>query len=373
MKSTGSGSEELAILPTIFANKKRLWLFLFVALVLTASVIIPATPDELSRLQYAQTFLSGWHYDFHWPLATMVLPVIVEFVLDGEVATLRWLNSMLIVGCGYIFVNRMPDSNVADVLVLVSLPALALLTATSTPQSLIVAWGLLLLAYNERWAMVVLTVLLLLTNPALGPLFGVLSVFLIWRRGINFVLSYLFFVSVIVGLLSLSTIIFSSHYSITMSSVGPVNLYLGNNADPLSFRGFARPEYSGYCAEYVTCAFDYIQDNPMSAVLNWIKKLVFYFLPFDSFRSEQFAGPVSLVFMLYVAVYQVILYVTLFFQRHKIEALYILIAYLLMSVVYSIFFIKLRFRLPLDILFAAAICFLIDKDFLLMKPAKFSR
>jgi hypothetical protein len=153
----------------------------------------------------------------------------------------------------------------------------------------------------------------------------------------------------------------------TLTNNGPLNLFLGNNPDPMSYRGVAEgAEWMTYSsAQYLTSVLSFLFEQPHQFAQNYLFKLIFWFAPFDHFRSG-IGNSFKYILFCYVALVQLVC-CFLFFKRVRgVKSIDLKMA-LWISIVawlaYSIFFVKLRFRIPFDsLLFFAAYFSVRDLD-----------
>ncbi|MEN9670784.1 MAG: hypothetical protein RL018_1061, partial [Pseudomonadota bacterium] len=138
----------------------------------------------------------------------------------------------------------------------------------------------------------------------------------------------------------------------TLTSNGPLNLFLGNNPSLDSFRGGADGvEWSNYDpGQYVSAIINFLVEQPISFFQNFLKKILFWLAPFDSFRSG-IGIKFYFVLFLYVAVAQLICYYMFFLKiKGKSNSILRFGVWIFVSawLAYAIFFVRIRYRIPFD-------------------------
>ena len=141
----------------------------------------------------------------------------------------------------------------------------------------------------------------------------------------------------------------------TLSGNGGGNVFLGNNPDPMAPRGVgdvagARETYG--TGHEIQDTLSFLQDDPARFFSNMAKKAWLYWMPCDLLRSGMGAGVTTVLFT-YFALAQIAIYATFWMMRRRIDGrvlTFVIANYLAAWVVYMLFFVKVRFRIPFDLL-----------------------
>ena len=331
-------------------------LFLFIIGAL-AAIFIPITPDEYSRYKIASGLLDGDGYDYSWPPLLVLINVVTVF-LGGDLLLNRFFFLCLeLLALYYVMRNHVVK---IDILSYFLLPYAALVLSIASPQGLMIA---LIPAYvffttqNKLVASSIVAFIIYLLNPTCMLIFftcGLIS-FLIkdFAHKRILLLSSL----IALGLVQILAIYVSStgeSFMPTLTNNGPLNLLLGNNAHPLSYRGVVEDGIVEVykSAQYISLVKDFFINHQLEFFRNLIQKLVYWFAPFDYFRSG-IGGNFQYVLFCYVGFAQLVCYYVFareFRYSTRDDMLLAIIIFSMAWLVYSIFFVKMRFRIPFDIL-----------------------
>jgi hypothetical protein len=331
------------------------FLFLFVNVV--ALIFIPITPDENSRLTLASDWLAGGVYDFSWPPMLVLINVLIKF-FGGDAYSVR-LFFFAIELCLFWYLSSRVVFSPSWIGVL-TFPYLALVLNIASPQGLMIIL-LPLLVYavvkNKIKEAYILSLAIYLINPTCILIFPIASVMVIIFDKNKFNFDYLY--SVLLAsftVLGLAYLLSKLGYGFmpTLTSNGPLNLFLGNNPSPVSFRGGADGvEWLSYSsAQYLSAVFNFLIEQPISFFQNYLYKVIFWLAPFDQFRSG-IGSDFRFILFLYVALIQVTCYYIFYKKIRKNPENDLKLAmwiFVMAWVAYTIFFVRLRYRIPFDLL-----------------------
>lgn len=340
----------------------RLFVLVFLFVNIVALIFIPVTPDEVSRQALAAEWMANGQYDYSWPPMLMFINACAKLLGGGAYLT----RALFLVVELYLF-WRLYARIVfhPGLLALFILPYLALVLSTASPQGLmVVLLPLLVCAIRQKIfpEIYLVSLALCLVNPTciLVLLGSATVVGVIDRRGIG----WTYLMAALLALISTLIIAYLVFLDVgifmpTLTNNGPLNLFLGNNPDSMSYRGVAEgAEWMTYSStHYLTSVLSFLLEQPYKFAQNYLFKLIFWFAPFDHFRSGIGAGFQYILFC-YVALVQLVCYFLLFKRVRGVKSIDLKMAFWISIVawlVYSIFFVKLRFRIPFDtlIFFAA--------------------
>lgn len=340
--------------------------FVAMALALVAVAVgLPVTPDETARIESAQRLLATGEFDFFWPPLTVFIIAVNPF-FDGSALSVRLFNLALALPV-FFELARLNKLLWQSLLLMALIPYLALAVSTASQQGLMIAaMGWLILRPGAAWwVKVLLTGLVYAVNPALMLVIpSVLALLALTRR----VPVSDFWASVAAYGLVVPWVVLA-WYQIgevlpTLSTNGPLNLFLGNNPDPMSHRGVGDLQmvWAQYGAagepSYGAAVFEYLRRDPGAFAWNLLIKAVLFFAPFDHLRSGMGGGIEPVVFA-YVGLCQGALYAAVVW-RIRAEGITRSMAMALVMLVlgwalYTAFFVKIRFRIPFDFLLLAAV------------------
>jgi hypothetical protein len=321
--------------------------------------LLPMTPDELNRLEHAQSMAKGHAYDFFWPPLSVYVIHINPFQDWGPYAV-RLFNLACTLPVFFMLRRQLCES-LNWVPVLLVLPYMAFAVSNASQQGLMVCLlGVLLLQID--WPMplkAVLTALCFALNPTLIVVMP-LAILLAWRVLPNRRDFLLAFVVAYVLLLPLVGYIYTStgKFLPALSGNGGSNLFLGNNPNEMSHRGVG--DMATVIAQYglpvdakpIQVVWHFFADDPVAFVANGLKKLVLFFSPTDYFRSGLGAGK-EVVLFAYIGFCQLVIYAVfgLSWRRQASRSMCLALCLMLAAwLVYSVFFVKVRFRIPFDCL-----------------------
>lgn len=319
--------------------------------------VIPIFPDEISVIEHAIVLRETGSYNFHWPPVLVLLAYFNPFLDYGPIAQ-RFIHLILFFPLLH-FIIRGKLHTIPTLICLFSLPYLALCVSTASPQGLMVAFiGLIMFLPDIR---IIIGGFLLSLAYASNPV-------LILIAPISLIASVLFKGAAFKYLMMIATSIIlfvpwiywcyiqTGEIHLTLSTNGPLNLFLGNNPDPLSHRGVGNyvdvvQLYSlTEDVSYTTLVLEYISRDTYGFLTNLLYKALLFFSPLDHIRSGIGVDLMGIVFVYFflvqVLVYCCFLMFTKGVRFEKYFALYMMAAAFL---VYTIFFVKVRFRIPFDV------------------------
>jgi hypothetical protein len=344
------------------SSSSKSWLIYTLLLeLLVANVLavkfIPITPDESSRYAVAASLLGEGVYDYSWPPMLIIINALT-ILFEGDL----WVNRFVFLGLEFLLVIYIARNFTfkmgAEGLLLI--PYAALVLSLASPQGLMIVLipvYIIFVVRNELGMASFIAFIVYLVNPTCALIFiscGVIGLFVkrFQHRGI-------FIFSSLLALLLLQILAFfiwliGDSFMPTLTSNGPLNLFLGNNAHPLSYRGVAEVGIldANTSDQFVGLVKDYFINNPLDFGMNFYRKLVYWFAPFDHFRSGIGVGVQNILFV-YVGFAQLICYyifVREFRNFPRSEMKIAILIFFMAWIVYSIFFVKMRFRIPFDIL-----------------------
>lgn len=323
------------------------------------ALFFPQTPDELSRISHVRALLEGDAYQFYWPAGNMLMILfnpIINLELIDDLRAVRLFNLLISSIPIVVLIYRCQAPTLLPVATLL-FPYTWLVTATASQQGLmlplliLIAWGV---AARNLWTLFAASAGLYLVNPAMlivipGALFFLV---LAGRGSITDVIvvtaSYL-----PMALLVLLAWRLTGDVMPTLSSNGARNLWLGNNPNPLAHRGVATEVPS---SGYLSATWDFLRERPGAAAHNFSQKLALYWAPWDYLRSGMGSEVQPFIFS-YIAAAQLVIYITAFRMRNaaNTEALLVALSIGIAAwLIYSFFFVKVRFRAPFDLLLFAS-------------------
>lgn len=350
------------------------WLRALVALAYLAGGIIialffPDTPDELSRISIALQFRETGVYDFFWPPGNVFLIVINPLLgLSGldDVTAVRLFN----LGLSALPICILLAWTRSAWLLLVALftaPYAYLVLATAAQQGVMIGLILILCwAFGQgRWLVFAGAALALyLVNPGMVlalPLALLILVVLRAEGPLPLVIACAMYLPILAAAFWIAST--GGAFMPTLSGNGPMNVFLGNNPDPLAHRGVGTVDAAratlGLAAD--TDAMDvvkaYLVQDPVGFIGNMLTKAALYWMPWDFLRSGM-GGNVTTVLFVYIGLAQVVIYATVWIQARRIDRRYLFFA-LAFAVaawaLYTLFFVKIRFRVPFDLLLLFAV------------------
>lgn len=323
----------------------------------------PDTPDELSRISIATQFRDTGIYDFFWPPGNVLLIVVNPLLSFGglsDVTAVRLFNLLLSILPICVILLRTRSAW----LLLVSLftaPYCYLVLSTGSQQGVMV--GLLIIlcwaVATERLVIFTLTTLALyLVNPGMVlamPLAFLLLLPLAEFRK-YFLLACLGYLPILATALWISSS--GGAFMPTLSGNGPMNVFLGNNPDPLSHRGVGTLEAArrtlglDAAADQMKIVMAYLQQDPFGFLGNFFTKALLYWMPWDFLRSGM-GQNVTTVLFTYIGLSQLVIYGTLWRMWPQLSRrqIYFALAFAVAAwALYTLFFVKVRFRVPFDLL-----------------------
>jgi len=335
---------------------------------IVTAIFFPVTPDELSRFTYAKNIISGVSYDYFWPPLTVYLLVANPF-LEGGVLAGRILNIIITLPI-FFYLLKKYDSD-RSVLFWASIPYFALVVSTTSPQGLMIAllgWIVLQpnLGFFVKSLLIALTYSVNPSTIAIIPVAFAVLLFTRFRSLSDFGASIVGYLLVIPWVVAAK--ISTGHMLVTLSSNGPLNLFLGNNPNLLSHRGVGSitEQWKMWGLEgepsYIQAVVEFFSRTPLDFIFNLLKKLFLYLMPFDHIKSG-IGNEFNLITFAYIGFFQILL---VYYLVKKIRvsgvdrSMALALAFYSMSwVLYTIFFVKLRFRIPFDffLFVATVVCF----------------
>lgn len=328
------------------------------------AVLFPDTPDELSRIEAAYAIRdAGYYNSFFWPPGNVLIIVANPLLgsgLTSDVVAVRLMNLLIAMIPLCLLLLRTQNALIFLATILVA-PYAFLVLSTASQQGLMIGlFAILVWAIAERRLLAIgLTAFpLFLVNPAM--ILALPAAFLVATLGDRwflraFLVSALAYLPILVAAILL--IPEAGRLLPTLAANGPVNVFLGNNPDPLSHRGVG--DIDGILAAYgivggshLDAVLAFLKDDPIGFVGNLLTKAVLYWMPWDFLRSGMGQG-VSSVLFAYIGFAQVVIYATFFLSRRHLAPGSMLFAILFCLAawgLYSLFFVKVRFRVPFDML-----------------------
>lgn len=348
----------------IFADAKVQFL-LAVAVLLVAAAIIPAFPDELARIEMAKSLIATGSYNFFWPPLMVALPALNPMLESGFISV-RIVQLALAMPAIFLLAQT-KKTPVQTFVFICALPYLAMILSTSTPQGVMFSF-LAPVILRPTYPAIVKAILISLAcaaNPSLIAIIVVSYAALFVRRTVGWkdlaavCLAIVFLVPwVLWGWVE------TGHVIWTLSTNGSPNLFLGNNPHPLSYRAagdlndlIARwnlPETAGYSDAVV----EYWYRDPVGFIANLAYKFIHFPLPTDHFWSLNSGYGMSVV-AVYVGATQAMIYATFIqcaWRRRMSKSMAIALAFFIAAwLFHTVFFVKVRYRIPFDGLLLFAI------------------
>jgi len=317
----------------------------YLAMAAIFAVVFPDTPDELSRLEIAERIRDAGSYSwFRWPPGNILTILSNPFLGSGPLDDFQYVRlfNLAIVAVPILFLmSRIRDSRLLLVALFVA-PYSFLVLSTGSQQGLMIGLFALIAIAIIRQRLVLLAaaaVLLYLVNPAMvlalpfALLFGARQPW--FRRA--FALACLAYVPIFIAALVFWNR--TGHFMPTLAENGPINIFRGNNPHPVDGDG-------------TDAAVAYFRDDPAGFFGNMLRKFALHWMPWDFLRSGMGQG-VSGVLFTYIGLSQVAIYSTFWRYRRHIDRSLLIFA-LAMCVaawgLYTLFFVKIRFRVPFDLL-----------------------
>lgn len=338
------------------------WVFVVVYLIggIGAAFALPDTPDEISRIADIRTVLGGASYSFFWPPGNMAVILVNPLFQAGMLADVQAVRvfNFLLSAPPILWLLLRCQVPLALGVALVAMPFMWLVTATASQQGLMLALLVVLLLSaldGRRAALVVAAAGLYFVNPAMLPVIpgGFFLAALLAQPMLHAARAALLGVIPFAAGVVFVWIL-TGDLRPTLSGNGASNIWLGNNPDPLSHRGLAtRPLPS----DLLAATFEVMRQETLAFVMNLLRKITLYRVPWDYIRRG-LGGELQAVFFAYVAVVQATIYATAIALRHSVRpgALTTAIAIALLAwALYSLFFVKVRFRVPFDLLILAGV------------------
>lgn len=357
----------------------RVFFCLLFFLLLCCAFYIPIFPDELSRLDYASELRKTGQYNFYWPPLTVAIIALNPFAEYGPVGV-RVLQIILTLPVIYLATQSL-KYRYQIVLLLIAFPYLALVISTGMQQGLILATiGMVALMPNMRLPF---KSILLSFSYAINPSLIVICTIALFFESLktkDFIKP--------IKILSLSYFLLlpwvfwawtqTGEILVTLSTNGPFNLFLGNNPNPLSHRGvgsaletIALWELSQN-ASHTQLVYEFLVRDPFEFFHNIVTKFLLYLSPADYIRSAT-AHKLEVIRVAYFSVVQMIIMILLLVCfRCRLQTntiLFCIFLFLASWLLYTGFFVKVRFRMPFDILILLSL--LMNRDLFAVFPTQF--
>ena len=245
------------------------FLILFLIVNAIALVFIPITPDESSRLTLAGEWLAGGRYDFSWPPMLLLINALIKF-LGGDAYSVRVFFFCVELSLFWFLLTKVVLS--PSWIGILTFPYLALVLNIASPQGLMVVL-LPLLVYaivqNKPKEIYIISLAVYLINPTCMLIMPAAAAAAIVFHKNKTSFSYLY--SVLLAfftVLGFAYLLAKQGYDFmpTLTSNGPLNLFLGNNPSPVSFRGGADgAEWLNYNSnQYISAVFNYLIEQPIN-------------------------------------------------------------------------------------------------------------
>lgn len=352
-------------------NFKPIVIFYFAAFfLLCCAFFLPIFPDELSRLDYAFELKKTGQYNFYWPPFTVAIIALNPFADYGPVGV-RILQIILTLPVIYLTAQSLIYRYQVALLFIV-LPYLALVISTGMQQGLMIATiGLVALTPNMRLPYKSILLSLSYTiNPSLIVICAVAFFFEGFRtKDFNKSIKILFLSYVLLLPWVFWAWMQTGEILFTLSTNGPFNLFLGNNPNPLSHRGVGSAVETRALWElsqnvsHTQLVYEFLLRDTFEFFHNIVTKFLLYLSPGDHIRSAT-AEKLEAIRLVYFFVVQLIMTLLLFVcfkyrvQTHKI--VFCIFLFLASWFLYTGFFVKVRFRMPFDILLILSL--MMNKD-----------
>lgn len=342
---------------------RTLIVFFYLVFGAAVAVLFPDTPDELLRIETAYANLAAGRYEsFYWPPGNVLTIMANPFLgneMTRDVVTVRLFNFAL-AALPLCFVLFRLRNGALMAVALFTAPYGFLVLSTGSQQGLILGlFCVLAWAIFARHLLVfgIAALALYLVNPAMILALPAALICLVrddWFRPV-FAIACLAYVPILITAL----LVWSGggEFMPTLSANGPVNIFLGNNPHPMSHRGVGDlqdvlAQYGLEGGSYIDATLAYLKDDPAGFWRNVATKLVLFWMPWDFLRSGMGQG-VSLIIFIYIGLAQIAIYATFWMLFKKLERRQIAFAILFCLsawALYTLFFVKVRFRLPFDFL-----------------------
>lgn len=338
----------------------------FLLMGVAVALVFPDTPDEVSRIEIARSLMAGGDYNFFWPPGNVltiraILPWQTGFVDDVTLVRLSVFFLSAAPIC--LLLSRTRDPRIMLV-ALFAAPYVFLVLSTASQQGFMIGLFAVLaisLARQSIWFFASAALALYLVNPSMIlalPLALLLA--LVWTRD-RFVKRALF-VIVLLYLPMLGTAVAiwlnGGPFAPALALNGPLNLFLGNNPDPLAHRGVGdlAATLAGYGlpadGSFTDAVRAYVTREPWDALSNMLTKAALYWMPWDHLRSG-LGGGLSIYLFCYFGAVQIAIYALFLKTARRLHPRQVAFAVglcLTAWAVYTGFFVKVRFRVPFDML-----------------------
>lgn len=350
----------MTITPTDPRRKAHLVDFIAVVAIFTLAVFaVPVVWDEVSRIEQARAFLRTGQYAFYWPPLTVLVVALNPFLPMGVIAV-RLVNMVLTLPIFW-EVCGISKTSLTRAIFYLCIPYFAIVAASGSQQGLmIVLLGYLLLRADwPLWKRALLIAACDAVNPSLVVIYGGAMVVL-WGLGKVRVSAVR---EAMLGYVLTLPLVFAAYLEIgrivpTLSTNGPRNLFLGNNPGPFFARGVGdlaqvwRDWGLSGTPSYVGAVKYYASGQPLQFLSGMLEKAALFLAPFDHMRGGM-GGTALVPVFVYIGICQIAIYL-LFVRQARRRMTGPMLAALAIGImawiVYTIFFVKIRFRIPFDFL-----------------------
>lgn len=333
---------------------------------LICTFVLPDTPDEISRIADVRRTLDGQPYPFFWPAGNMAVIFLNPLFHLGwlpDVQAVRVFNLLVSAPPVIWLIMRCPHP-AALAAAAISMPYMWLVTTTASQQGLmfpllvVIVWAAM---RRRHGALATASAALYVVNPAMLVVVPTALALAAMTSGPGLraagaaLMGAVPFFAIALGAWALT-----GEFRPTLSSNGALNLWLGNNPDPLAHRGVAS---GGRPDDPLAASLTFIRDQGSAFWENILRKASLYWAPWDYMRSGMGGSFQPLIFT-YVACAQVAIYGTVIALRRHVDpgALATALCFAVMAwLLYTAFFVKLRFRVPFDLLLLASIMLPTDR------------
>ena len=371
-------------------NQKYLFNIYAILALVAIAIALPVTLDELDRLKKVSDFIENGILDMKWPPGSLFIPFLSKILgQDYLFARLVGVTAFLISFLLLIKKYKLNLNNFSYIKY-IFVPFIGLVVSTSMQQGLMITlFNLIIINYEKKLFSILLLNLLYLTNPAMIGILLLTTIFIHIFTVIDKTelrkLMQIFFGSFALWLLIVMTYFLITHdFLLSMSNNGPGNLFLGNNPHPRSFFGVAEvANLDLFNGEGISKGkelfINYVSNNPTDFLIGIFAKFLLFFLPIDYLRDSSMLVSLALQFVA-LSIDISLIYIffrnrSILFKNEYLDKLKIIVCiYISAAIVYSLFFVKIRFSIPFDYLIMILLPYLethkntLQRSFVKYKP-----